>query len=34
MLLGTVSATLLGEMLTGKGNLKAGSGNKKKENNL
>ena len=34
MLLGTVSATLLGDMLTGKGNLKAGSGNKKKENNL
>ena len=34
MLLGTVSATLLGDMLIGKGNLKVGSGNKKKEKNL
>ena len=31
MLLGTLGASLLGNLLTGKGNLRAGSGNKKEK---
>ena len=33
MLLGTLGATLLGNLLTGKGILRAGSGNKKEKTN-